>query len=300
MDKSDAINRWAGIFSALGVDVGDGRHTACPICQKNNFRFDDLDGTGTYICTCGAGDGWALIQAVFNCDFKEAIRQVEPLISAVLPTRECREKTVTPEFLREIFTGSKPATEDCPVGMYLRKRGLTNIPTVLRYHPSCWESETKMKQPTMLGVFALQNGSAVTMHRTYLTADGYKMKIDSPKKILPGLKKMTGGSIRLYSPSENGVIGIAEGIETAIACQNMHGIPTWAATTAGLLESFDPPTGIKKVYIFGDNDSHKSFAGEAAAYRLAKRLIEVRKMSVEVLIPGQPGDWLDELNRRNS
>ena len=64
------------------------------------------------------------------------------------------------------------------------------------------------------------------------------------------------------------------------------------------MASFVPPVGVKKVYIYGDNDSHKTYAGQAAAYSLAKRLIEVNKMPVEVLIPDGPGDWLDVLTNR--
>lgn len=280
----------------LGIEVGDGRHTVCPICGKAKFRFDDKDGSGSWICTCGHGDGWELVKAVLGCDFKGALDQVRPIIGDVVPTAACGEKKASPDVLRKIFVESKPATVNNLVGRYLRIRGLKEIPTGLRYHPTCWESETKRGHPAMLAVVTLPDGEAVTIHRTYLTADGQKLRIDSPKKLMPGLKKATGGAIRLYH-AVNGAIGVAEGIETAIACYELHGIPTWATVSASLMASFVPPVGIKKVYIYGDNDAHKSYAGQAAAYTLAKRLIEVNKMPVEVLIPDGPGDWLDVLNQ---
>jgi putative DNA primase/helicase len=294
MKNIDATNKWPGIFAALGIAVGDGRHTTCPICGKKNFRMDDK-GKGLWICTCSSGDGWELVKVVLACDFKGALEQVRPIIGEVVPSAICGEKKTTPEVLRKVFMDSKPATMNNLVGKYLRLRGLKEIPAGLRYHPTCWESETKKEHAAMLAVVTLPDGEAVTIHRTYLTQDGQKLRIESPKKLMPGLKKSTGGAIRLYPPV-GGAIGVAEGIETAIACYELHGIPTWATVSASLMASFVPPVGVKKVYIYGDNDSNKTYAGQAAAYSLAKRLIEVNKMPVDVLIPDGPGDWLDVLN----
>lgn len=296
--RADATHKWVGIAAALGIEVGDGRHIACPICGKKNFRFDDKDGRGTWICTCGAGDGWKLLQEVLGCDFKGALEQVGPIIGSVIPSKVCQEKPAGPALLRRLFVESTLATADCLVGKYLSGRGLKTIPPRLRLHPGCWESETKASHPTMLAVVTLPDGTASTMHRTYLTHDGEKLKgVESPKKMLPGVKKSTGGAIRLFEPA-HGVVGVAEGIETAIACYEFHGIPTWATVSAAMMSSFEPPAGINKVYIFGDNDSRKSYAGQAAAYGLAKRLIEAKKMSAKVVIPDGPGDWLDDLNHR--
>lgn len=295
----DAIGKWHGIYESLGIKVGDGRHIVCPICGKNNFRMDDRHGKGSYICTCGSGDGWKLLQTILGCDFIDALKQVEGIIGTVTPSCKCKEKAANPKVLREMFVSSKPATEFCPVGRYLLARGLKTIPKILRTHLKCYESETKTDQIAMLAVVTMPDNQAVTIHRTYLGNDGKKLKgIESQKKIMPGLKKITGGAIRLFDP-EHGVIGVAEGIETAIACYEIHGIPTWSTMNASGMASFIPPMGIKKVYIFGDNDSHKTFAGQAAAYGLAKRLLEVHKMPVDVMIPDGPGDWLDEKNNRD-
>jgi len=73
MDIKEAVGRWPGIFAQLGVDVGTGKHKACPICGgKDRFRFDDKDGEGTYFCNqCGAGDGWNLLQKVIGMNFRQ-------------------------------------------------------------------------------------------------------------------------------------------------------------------------------------------------------------------------------------
>jgi putative DNA primase/helicase len=73
----------------------------------------------------------------------------------------------------------------------------------------------------------------------------------------------------------------------------LYGIAAWAALSSNGIESFEPPVGISAVVIFGDHD--RNFVGQAAAYRLAKRLAHAG-MTVDVRIPPQPGiDWLDML-----
>lgn len=90
-------------------------------------------------------------------------------------------------------------------------------------------------------------------------------------------------------------LGIAEGIETAISAYAIFGIPTWAAISANMLEKWEPPKIVKKVYIFGDNDHN--FIGQLAAYRLAYRLRQNEGFeAVRVLIPNVTGaDWNDML-----
>jgi len=296
--KESAIGRWPGIYASLGIEVGDGRHTACPVCgtEKKHFRLDDLRGTGSWICTCGAGDGWELVQKVLGCNFMEAIEQVSPLIGAIPISAKTKENTITPEKLREIFTSSMPIQTTDPAYKYLTKRGLSKIPGVLRYHPACWESETKQNQKAMLAVFTGADGVAVTMHRTYIDASGDKLRLERPKKILPAIKKMTGGAVRLYEQAE--MLGVAEGIETAIAASEMIGIPVWAALSSSLLEGFEPPIGVKTLAIIGDNDTN--YAGQKAAYSLAHKLSVRGGISVTVYLPEKPGqDWNDVLVEEN-
>ena len=86
-------------------------------------------------------------------------------------------------------------------------------------------------------------------------------------------------------------LGIAEGIETALAASQRFGVPVWSATNAVLLEAWVPPQGVERVLIAGDNDA--SFTGQAAAFGLARRLVQ-KGLAVEIRIPDQVGkDWAD-------
>ena len=292
--KRDSTGRWFAIFAHLGINVGDGRHTKCPICQngKNHFRCDDKDGKGTWICTCGAGDGWKMLQEVLDCSFKEAIEQVAPIVGTLPERMIPKEKAIDPQILRNLIKNSTKSEKGDLVSRYLSGRGTTLLPGNLRSCNKCYDPERKGEYPAMLAIVQDHEGTAVTIHRTFVDPDtGGKAKIDKPKKLMPGLKKLTGCAIRLFEP-QNGAIGLAEGIETAAACTEKFMLPTWACISNTIMESFIPPKGIRKIYIFGDND--KSFAGQKSAYVLANRLV-LKKYEVEVIIPNEVGDFLDGL-----
>ena len=294
---AESNGKWVGIFSKMGIEVGTGKHCPCPACGgKDRFRFIDKDGRGEYICNaCGAGTGFQLIQRVLGISFKEACETVNDIMGTVEPMKYQKETTTTPEALRKIFKSSRKITKGDIVYTYLRSRGLSLIPNNIRTTLKCWEPETKTEVPAMLAIFQLPDGTAVTMHRTYLTKDGQKMKLDSPKKILPALKPMVGGAVRLFN-GENTVLGVAEGIETAIAVTELTKIPCWATLSTALMMGWEPPPDVNQVIVYGDSD--KNYAGAKAAYTLANRLVIKNKLTVDVEIPAKPGtDFLDELNR---
>ena len=102
-----------------------------------------------------------------------------------------------------------------------------------------------------------------------------------------------GAAVRLFDPTDK--LGIAEGIETAIAAHELFDVPTWATISSTIIESFSPPAGIRRLVIFADHD--RNCAGQKAAFTLAHRLHRDLKLDVEVKIPPEPdSDWLDVLN----
>jgi len=95
-----------------------------------------------------------------------------------------------------------------------------------------------------------------------------------------------GCAVRLGEPE--GVLGIAEGVETAVAAFHVHRVPTWAALSAAVLAKFEPPVGVEKLVIFADRD----VAGLEAAWKLRDRL----KIECELEVPKPPAkDWADVL-----
>ena len=299
--RTAAQGRWRGILHSLGMDERtlSGKHTACPRCGgRDRFRFDDKDGRGTYFCSgCGAGDGVKLAMGITGQTFKDTARQIERLAGVVQPTASKPERTDDDKraALRRVFRESKPIQRGDEAYAYLAGRGLTlhDLPEAVRVHPGLRykDGEHQGTYSAMLAVVTSPDGKAVSLHRTYIQ-EARKAPVSNPKKLMAGLP-IAGAAIRLTAVSE--VLGIAEGVETALGASELFEMPVWSCVSAQGIESLEPPAGVHEIVIFADND--ENFAGQAAAYRAAHRL-KLRGFGVEVCIPPQPGDWLDELNRR--
>ncbi len=291
---SMAIGKWSGILVALGVDEKflRNRHGPCPFCGgSDRFRFDDKEGNGSFFCSkCGAGDGMEFLIKFYGWTFKEAASNVDRVLGTVKESRRMDERTEADKVaaIKRVLRECKTVVRGDPVWTYLNRRtGIEIIPNDIKFHPGLYHSEGG-SHPVMISILRGVDGTGVTLHRTYLTQDGYKANVGIIKKLMPG-KALRGAAVRLSRVSE--CIGVGEGIETSIAAGMRFGMPVWAATNAALLEQFIPPEGVKYVYIMSDNDS--SFTGQAAAYNLAKRLVR-DGFSVEMKLPDTVDtDWCD-------
>ena len=80
------------------------------------------------------------------------------------------------------------------------------------------------------------------------------------------------GVVRV-SPDEDVThgLGIAEGVEDALAILASGWEPVWAATSAGMIERFPVLPGIECLTIFADNDGAGVTAAQACAERWADR-----------------------------
>lgn len=299
--SDQAIGRWPGILQTLGVDPAflTNKHGPCPMCGgKDRFRFDDKEGKGTWFCSgCGSGDGFKLLQELKGYAFKEAAQDIDRIIGTVPvgPITAQRTDESKIEALTNVWRASRPVTRNDPVGRYLHRRlAIEQAPTDLRYHPALRYTDTDGADlgrfPAMLARIRYPDGSGASIHRTYLTELGEKAPVPQPKKIMAG-KPLNTGAVRLGPAS--GRMGIAEGIESALGAAKRFGVPVWAATNTALLESWVPPAGVESILIAGDNDAGTSWAGQAAAFALAKRLVR-DGYAVEVQIPAGAGkDWAD-------
>ena len=280
-----ARGKWPGILVQMGIDEHFfvNRHGPCPICAgRDRFRFDDKGGDGTWICSqCGSGTGMMLLMAWKGWDFKTAAHEVDQIVGNVEVVEAKSDKPDPVIRLRKVSSGFAPMDSINPVRLYLRSRGLAPV-SALWYHPALRyysDDGEGASFPAMAAAFTSADGRPLSLHLTYLTRDGRKAPVDAVRKILPPVDPLAGSAIRLFPVAEH--LAIAEGIETALAVHRDFGIPCWAAANAGLMEKFIVPEGVRKVSIFGDNDSN--YTGQKAAYTLANRLS--RTHSVEVRVP---------------
>ncbi len=293
-----ATGRWRSILPALGIDSKFlvNRHGPCPVCSgTDRFRFDDKEGKGSWICNrCGSGDGIKLVMLLRGVDFRGACALIDPEIGSanVEPPRDDPDPEQTRKSMAKMGQAAAAVKEHDPVHRYLTRRlgpGVI-IPPSLRTLRSCLykDDDHLSYHPAMLASVRDANGKWVALHRTYLTPDGFKADLPEARKAIGRLPD--GCAVRLFEPAH--VMGIAEGIETALSAAILFNVPVWAALNSGRLKVWQPPAETLEVLVFGDNDANCD--GQEAAYALGKRLN--RTITALVLIPETPGsDWNDVL-----
>jgi putative DNA primase/helicase len=300
-----AKGKWRGILLQLGVPETALRdkHGPCPMCGgEDRFRFDNKEGKGTYICNaCGAGDGIKFAMAFTGQPFQEVASRIDGILGNVkhdAPARPAMTEDQRIQALRRVWAESKPVSPGDLVDTYLQSRGLGEViyPKSLRFAPALRDGEGGIR-PAMIALVGVCGEKPVSMHRTFLRPDGKgKAEMASPRKMMPG-ELPDGACVQLSEWTGTGAIGVAEGIETAMAASALYDIPVWAAINATMLAKWVPPAGAEEVAVFADNDP--KFGGQAAAYRLAHSLA-VKRLHVTVHSPPTPGDDFNDvlLSRR--
>jgi len=289
-----ARGRWQEILPLLGIGTRflQNRHGTCPLCGgKDRFRFDDLDGSGSYYCNqCGPGPGLFLVRKLHGWDHNTACNEVDKIIgtddSSVSQSQikqiddaEARRRALQ----RVIAEASAPEI----VAGYLQQRGLAVGSDVLLGHPRLWHKEACRCLPAVVAPVLGPDGRLQSVHRIYFG------DVEPRKKTMSPVDTITGGAVRLHEPGED--LAVCEGVETGLAIHQMFGLPVWAALTAPGVDSLVLPKELWRVTIFGDNDSN--YTGQVAAYKLAHRLSR-DGVIVEVKMPPQADmDWLDVLNQ---
>lgn len=290
--KDIAHGNWRSLLVSLGVEQRflTNKHGPCPICGgSDRFRFDDKHGRGDYICgACGGGDGFDLARKVTGKSFREIADHIAKLMGT---TNEFSRKGPNMEEVAQrnamsrLWRGSWQPKPDSPVGVYLDRR-------VGCLWPSNAIREVCLPTKGWFMVSQIVDASgerAVNLHLTAITYDGRKQSITPNKKVMPG-KLPPGCAIRLGPVKP--VMGVAEGIETAISAAIMFDMPVWACVNSTLLSQWVPPEGCEQVTVFGDNDAN--YAGQAKAYHLANRLELQFKRKTNVMVPPMTGqDWND-------
>lgn len=256
--------------------------------------FDDQRG-GVFGCyRSGVSEKWSAVDrgAMTTAERVALARQV---LAAQLEREQQRQQewAKNADGINRISTSLVPLTHDDPVARYLRRRGIDAwpLPAVLRFHPALayWEGPKKIGTfPAMVAPLVTPHGRTVALHRTYLTADGRKALVRKEKMVTRAMGPLAGACVPLHRPAA-GCIGVAEGIETALAAWCASGIPTVAAYCAGNLKAWQWPAGVQHIVIFGDADE----AGREAASKLRSRVLAAG-LRCEQLTPTTEGaDWCD-------
>lgn len=270
---SDMIDQAA--FAELGIAVVAAadveQRVPCPRCARR-ARDNALGvniGTGVFHC--------------FRCGWRgrvgtgETARMPERINAALKPPPD-------PARLESIWRRTQPLRGSLGEA-YLEYRhcavppadgDLHYLPGIDRYPPSLCARITD-----------IVTGEPISLHFTRLAADGRgKADTEHNKLLLSGHRK-AGGCIRLWpDDAVSTALGLAEGIETALAAAHAF-TPVWSCVDAGNLSKFSVLEGIEALIIFADNDK----AGLAAANGCGQRWADAGR-EVRIAVP-ERGDVAD-------
>lgn len=282
----DMRGRWKSALPHFNVSpkLLDGKHHPCPFCGgKDRFRFSDRHNDGWFYCNgCGNGSGWELASRAAGISKSDVVRKMREIFNETTIIRVADdEQRSSRKAMQTLWHSAVAPDVRSSVGLYLGKR-----------LGKFWKSDAvREHNNTMVARISDTSGRGVNLHLTYLTKSGAKADRTPQKQVMRGTLP-AGCAIALWEPRE--VMGIAEGIETAMSAAILFKMPVWAAVSGVTLSKWEPPAIARKIVIFGDNDHN--YTGQMRAYELAHRLALHGGVEVDVRIPEKTGDdWNDVL-----
>lgn len=184
-----------------------------------------------------------------------------------------------------LWSEARPAAPS-PAGNYLRARGFNHIPSSLRYHSRTPYGRAPLTvfQPAMIAAVR-DNAGLVGIHRTFFDPGRPGLAL-----VKRALGRLGGGTVRLSQPA-GGRLGLAEGVETALAATQLTGVPCWATLGTERFRHAAIPASVRHLVLFLDND-----AGGQRAERLARDAHAEAGRWIEARYPERANDdWNDVL-----
>lgn len=264
--------------------------------------FADLRGGAYGDFRQGISETWhATDRAMMTRSQRAELARQVMRATAEREAEQRRQWAANAQRIAALWAECRPLVPGDPVTLYLKRRGFGGVwplPACLRFHPALpyWhEGERIGDFAAMVAPLVAPDGRIVALHRTYLTRDGHKADVPTVRKLTGAAGSLAGACIPLHEP-ERGCIGVAEGVESAVAAWLASSVPTAAAYSAGNLAAYVWPPGVRRIVVFADNDA----AGADAADKLRQRARRAGLLC-EVLTPTAPGsDWADAYARRSA
>ncbi|CAN5496995.1 hypothetical protein BH10PSE12_BH10PSE12_07950 [soil metagenome] len=223
-----------------------------------------------------------------------ALARLDPVPLSAAP-RDTGSKPASVRWVRDrvhqLWGDARPV-RGTPAEAYLVGRAIATNSDALRYHPRTpvRQDGVLMFRPALLCAVQACN-DIVALQRMFLDIrhGGLASDLGGPRRMFgrPGR-----GAVRLAEPTDS--LGLAEGVETAMAAMTMLGIPVWATLGAERLARIDIPRRVRRLILLPDNDApgRAALTSARTAYAAAHRRIET------ILPPGQAKDWNDLLQAR--
>lgn len=266
---------------------GDVR-TTCPQCDNTSLAVQTTEGLW-YCHYCGWGGS---LRGRRNGK-ASCFRQRQNIPKRPDPAASAWKQAA----ILRTWNQARSITKDTPAGRYLQRRSLwpddpAPFPPTLRYTPRLayrHDDSTYTHHPALVALVQRLDGKVTTLHRTYLTADGRKADVPTPKRTMPTPTTMKEAAVRLGEAGET--LAVTEGIETGLAVRHMLDVSVWAGLSAIGMQTVQLPDTVTLVLVCPDHDT----AGLRAGRHLAQRML-AEDRRVKLLIPPRAGqDWADVL-----
>jgi putative DNA primase/helicase len=290
IDPGCSRNDWIKVLAAAkaaGLDVADAIAWSSTAPNFKNER--DVVSAWRSINIDGPVKAGTLFHVALANGWKPDVKQAAPIRKAapIGPKAEPFKHEVLSVFGLALWAECVPICGDGP--LYLQARHCVIPPegSHLRYHPSLRHPSSHSGPALVALVTDALTGEAISLHRTWIKADGTKADIDPPRMLLGGHRK-AGGVVRLW-PDEcvSHGLAICEGIETCLSLAHAYA-PVWSCIDAGNLAAFPVLAGVESLVIGADNDP----AGQKAAHACATRWADADR---EVLVTRQSANDLNDV-----
>lgn len=343
--REQARGRWLGILSHICPGMFDeaiqslGTHVTCPFHGgKEDFRFikvgrkgrGNTADEGVAMCSCGVyADGFAVLQRATGMRFSEVVKAVDEYLNGACAPAHTASALQRPA---PVDDGNDPAKIMAKVNKlwdkgqalslsstpYYLARGISRealiglqdirqLDSLAYFHKDGDTLKRLGNFPAVLALMRSPTGEHVAVHRTWLARDR-KAKANVPKaKKLTVSPGAAGAAIRLHSACGCEVLGLSEGVETALAARSLaiegywhdvRELPVWACYSERNIRNFEVPdelTSLKKIIIFADNDKNGVGLTAAAEFQL-RAILDYPDLVVEIKLPPVIGDdWNDEM-----
>lgn len=236
------------------IDWNGPKRQACPSCSRG-------DRDKTLGVTTERG-----LAHCFRCGHVETLHgHAEKTQQRPAPIVSAHERLS--EYGRQMWSECLPISGEAAAYLSARRCARPPADGDLRWHPALRHPPSGIAGPALVGLVTdAITGEPLTLHRTWVNADGTKAAMNPPRMLLGGHRK-AGGVIRLW-PDEAVTTGlaVAEGIETALSLAHVF-TPVWSVIDAGNLRALPLLRGVESLVIGADHDE----AGLQAAGECAKR-----------------------------
>jgi hypothetical protein len=273
--------RWHGHYGIARCPAHDDRHASLSIGDGKN---------GCLLLKCHTGCDWrdikrALVDAGLLPAWKSQPHpngrpwRPSPPQLPTLPTFSAEERDRFDGVDEVVAKQTEPAVGTV-VETYLRNRAIsTAIPPDIRCVPARYLGQVAY----MVAVLRQLDGEITACQTTALYPDGSDRLRRHPLcRMTRGV--MGTGAVRLALPTaEDGVLGLAGGVETGLSAMELCGVPVWATLGEERLCRIAIPSFLRTLIIFGDADeAGRRMADQARDfYRAAAN----RRFTVEVRYP---------------